>query len=123
MIGSLAERRIILLSTHIVSDVEYIADEILMMKAGRLIHEGKPEAIVRQMEGKVWECHADPVSARQLASACTIANLRREARMVVLRVISDHPPCADARLLSPTLEDLYLYCFGEEQDDVHAGQI
>ena len=123
LISALADRRIILLSTHIVSDVEYIADEILMMREGKLIHTGNPEKIICPMQGKVWECHSDAAGAKALSRQHTIANLRREKDAVVLRVIAEHPPMPQARMLTPTLEDLYLYCFGEEQDDAHADRI
>ena len=123
LISALADRRIILLSTHIVSDVEYIADEILMMRGGKLIHTGNPEKIICPMQGKVWECHSDAAGAKALSRQHTIANLRRDKDTVVLRVIAEHPPMPQARMLTPTLEDLYLYCFGEEQDDAHADRI
>ena len=123
LISALADRRIILLSTHIVSDVEYIADEILMMREGKLIHTGNPEKIICPMQGKVWECHSDAAGAKALSRQHTIANLRREKDAVVLRVIAEHPPMPQARMLTPTLEDLYPYCFGEEQDDAHADRI
>ena len=123
LISALADRRIILLSTHIVSDVEYIADEILMMREGKLIHTGNPEKIICPMQGKVWECRSDAAGVKALSRQHTIANLRREKDAVVLRVIAEHPPMPQACMLTPTLEDLYLYCFGEEQDDAHADRI
>ena len=55
LISSFAANKIVLLSTHIVSDVEYIASQILVMKNGRLIHSGKPEEIIRTIQGRVWE--------------------------------------------------------------------
>ena len=59
LIASFAQDKIVILSTHIVSDVEYIADEILVMRAGAFIMQGAPTDIVATVTGKVWECHVD----------------------------------------------------------------
>ena len=56
LISSFSKDKIVLLSTHIVSDIEYIADEILVMKQGKLIRCGKPQTLLKDLEGKVWEC-------------------------------------------------------------------
>lgn len=114
LISSLANDRIILLSTHIVSDVEYIADEILVMKAGCLVHEGRGGVILRRMEGCVWECRLPQKKSEAFILSHTVANLRREGDTAVLRVISEKKPANGTRVLEPTLEDLYLFYFGEE---------
>ena len=59
LISSFSKDKIVLLSTHIVSDVEYIADEIFLMKEGQILQEGTPEEITAQMNGLVWECEVD----------------------------------------------------------------
>ena len=62
LISSFSKDKIVLLSTHIVSDVEYIADEIFLMKEGQILQEGTPEEITAQMNGLVWECEVDEKS-------------------------------------------------------------
>ena len=56
LISAFAKNRIVILSTHIVSDVEFIAEEIIMMKSGQIIHFGEPQEITSEINGQVWEC-------------------------------------------------------------------
>ena len=65
LISSLAENRIVILSTHIVSDVEYIANEILIMKNGELIQHGSPEKLLKPIEKCVWECDVSRKEAEE----------------------------------------------------------
>ena len=104
-----------LLSTHIVSDVEYIAGEILVMKEGRLIHRGAPDVITREIEGKVWECQVDSARAEELCSRYNVGNLKNAGDKTILRIIGDKKPEEEAVPAQPTLEDLYLYYFQEEE--------
>ena len=104
LISSFSKDKIVLLSTHIVSDVEYIADEILVMKDGRLIHRGAPEVVTQEAKGLVWECKVES----------KVGNLKNVGDKTTLRIISDTCPCEGAVEAEPTLEDLYLYYFSEE---------
>ena len=119
MISSLSADKIVILSTHIVSDVEYIADEILVMKDGRIIHRGKPEEITAEVDGKVWECRVEHSQADRFIGSFNVGNLKNEGDQVVLRIVSDTEPIQGAHLVKPTLEDLYLYYFEEagEKDE------
>lgn len=111
LISRLGTDRIILLSTHIVSDVEYIADTILIMKNGRLIHQGTLEEIIQTIQGKVFECVVTPDEADVLCEKYPIINVRQEEKGVFLRLISENPPFDGAINVPATLEDLYLYYF------------
>ena len=113
LISSLAEDRIVLLSTHIVSDVEYIAKEIWIMKNGTLLHQGAPEAILQPIRAFVWECDVSRQEKEQLEKTCIVANLKHTAEAEHLRIISEASPHKNARNVEPTLEDLYLFCFAE----------
>jgi ABC-2 type transport system ATP-binding protein len=113
LISRLGADRIVLLSTHIVSDVEYIADTILVMKDGKLVHQGSLEEIIRTLEGKVWECTVPQATADALCEKCTVINLRQEDRQVFLRLICEYKPCDSAQAAQAVLEDLYLYYFRE----------
>lgn len=115
LISACARDRIVLLSTHIVSDVEYIAGEILVMKEGRLIHRGAPDVITREIEGKVWECQVDSARAEELCSRYNVGNLKNAGDKTILRIIGDKKPEEEAVPAQPTLEDLYLYYFQEEE--------
>lgn len=114
IISRLGQDRIVLLSTHIVSDVEYIAEEILMMKDGQILHKGSREEIIQNIRGKIWECRVKETDAERLCSKHTVINLRNEKQETILRVISDTLPCENSIAVEPTLEDLYLYYFQEE---------
>lgn len=116
MISSLSRGRIIILSTHIVSDVDFIADEILLMKQGQIIGQGPAQQITSQINGKVWEYLASPEEAQRLHASFTISNLRNEGSRVSLRFISDVCPCKGAVAVKPGLEDVYLYYFEEESE-------
>lgn len=113
LISALSEERIVLLSTHIVSDVEYIAKEIWIMKNGTLIHQGVPEVILQPIRAFVWECDVSREEKDRLEKICIVANLKHSAESERLRIISEVSPHKNARNVEPTLEDLYLYCFAE----------
>lgn len=115
LISRMGADRIILLSTHIVSDVEYIADTILVMKSGQMIHSGSLEEIIGVIKGKVWECTVPQKLADELAAAYPVINIRNEAGGVFLRLVCDEKPCDSAVNGEATLEDLYLYYFSDEE--------
>lgn len=116
MIAALAKDKIVLLSTHIVPDVEHIAHQILIMKKGRIIMSGTAQDLTRSMEGRVWLCRVAGREADAFSQLFLISNLKHEENQVELRVISDAPPMAGAIQTVPTLEDLYLYHFHEESN-------
>lgn len=118
IISSLSKGRIIILSTHIVSDVDYIADEILLMKQGQMIEQGTSAHVTGQINGKVWEYLADPEEAVRLNAAFAVSNLKNEGDKVYLRLISDCCPCEGAVTVKPGLEDVYLYYFEEVSEHV-----
>lgn len=115
MISKLGNQRIVLLSTHIVSDVEYIADQIMVMKDGSIIHKGSLEEIIQAIEGKVWECKVTRGEGNRLQSCYVVINIREEKDGLFLRLVGDEPPSFDALQAKATLEDLYLYYFSGEE--------
>lgn len=115
LISQLGAERIVLLSTHIVSDIEHIAGTILIMKDGRLIHQGTREEITKTIDGKVWECVLTQTEADGLWEKYPVINLRQDGTGgIFLRLVSDEKPYASANNTQATLEDLYLYYFSEE---------
>lgn len=113
IISVLSKDRIIILSTHIVSDVEFIADEILLMKEGRIIGQGTGAQITESVRGKVWEYLAEPREAERLNQTYAVSNLKNAGDRVHLRIVSDTCPCEGAISADPGLEDVYLYYFEE----------
>ena len=112
LISAFAKDRIVILSTHIVSDVEFIAEEIIMMKSGEMIHFGKPQEITSEIDGWVWECTVPTARVEQYAATFNISNLRHTDRdETVLRIITERSPMENAVQVQPNLEDLYLFYF------------
>ena len=109
IISSLGKDRIVLLSTHIVSDIEYIADRILVMKNGELIQEGTEAELTEKVKGHVWKCIVSEKEAECLGQRFVVSNMRSNGENIELRVISEKQPMREAELLEGTLEDAYLY--------------
>lgn len=115
LISDISKDKIVILSTHIVSDVEYIADTILVMKDGKLVHQGRPDEITASINGYVWECTVEPKKAESLSATCMVANIRHEGNQDMLRIVSEKKPVENAVQVQPTLEDLYLFYFSKEE--------
>jgi len=117
LISELSEERLVLLSTHIVSDIEYIANEILLMKDGKLMHQGTADTIIDSMAESVWECLVDRNQVSDFIKKYKISNMKSEPQGVILRIISKEKPSIDAICVEATLEDVFLYYFGEKVGD------
>lgn len=118
LISSFAQNKIVILSTHIVSDVEYIADKILVMRDGSIVTAGTVEKIVSDIRGSVWECTVTPKEADTLAARMTVGNIHYDrGGQTVVRLVTKNCPCQAARTVEPTLEDVYLYLFREQSDN------
>ena len=115
LLSDCAGDKIIVLSTHIVSDIEAIADEVLLMKKGKFALQGSVPELIKKAEGKVWELTVLQEETRKWQAKSTVANLRHEGGQVVLRIISDDKPSEMAVPCEAALEDLYLYYFPTEQ--------
>ena len=112
LIAGFAQDKVVILSTHIVSDVEFIANRILVMRQGSFVLDGTPEQVVKQAAGKVWECHVDARRAEGMSASLQVANVRYAPDgHAVVRVVADRPPMEGAVAVEPTLEDLYLLVF------------
>lgn len=118
LLSDCAGDKIIVLSTHIVSDIEAVADEVLLMKKGKFVLQGSVPDLIKKAEGKVWELAVPQEDTRKWQVGSTVANLRHEGSQVVLRIISEHMPGETAVPCEATLEDLYLYYFPTEQEGV-----
>lgn len=112
LLADYAGDKIVILSTHIVSDIEAIADEVLMMKNGRFILQGTVPQLVQRADGKVWELSVPKEEAHKWEAKTIVANFRHEGEQVVLRIISEEKPAEQAVSCEAMLEDLYLYYFG-----------
>lgn len=86
------------------------------MKKGRFLLQGTAEELITEVNGMVWSCRVPSGDWPSFENRHTIANSRNLGNVVEARVISPFAPCADCEQTIPTLEDLYLKCFADEQD-------
>ena len=118
LLSEFAQERIVLISTHIVSDVEYIAAENAVMKAGKIIAQDTTEGLVKQIEAKVWQGNIPMEQLARWEHRLRVVNLRNEPDgTVTLRYLADAPQLPDSVPAQPRLEDLYLWLFPEEMEE------
>ncbi|MCC0701263.1 ABC transporter ATP-binding protein [Clostridioides sp. ZZV15-6383] len=113
LISEFSKEKIVILSTHIVSDVEHIADKILIMKNGSFILTGSVEEVTSKIKDKVWKCIVNENEIDYMSDRYCLANIQHSGGVANLRIVSDIKPHDNACNLKPTLEDLYLYCINE----------
>ena len=108
LLTDLSGERVVILSTHIVSDVEASADRIALIAGGQRLFFDRPEALMLSVEGKVWEWSVPIERLSDLKRAWLVTGTLRRADGVLVRVVADQPPAPEARPATPTLEDAYL---------------
>lgn len=113
ILGNISSERIVLLSTHIISDIEYLAKEVLILKNGRLMRKETPDILLDELKGKVWEVKLPIDMFRKIEADYIVSNLIRIEGEVIVRIVSDKQPLLRAIVQQPRLEDIYLYYFGE----------
>lgn len=110
IISSLGKNRIVILSTHIVSDVEYIADKIMIMKDGKMIRQGTESEMLKEVNGCVWKCLVTEKEADEMNQKYIVSNLKNQDDKVELRIVAKEKPVEGAECTQAGLEDVYLYC-------------
>ena len=113
LISELSGDRIVLLSTHIVSDIEYIANEILLMKDGCITLSGTASEVVHSMPERVWTFSVPKAQIDAYLRAYKVSNIKTVPGGAELRVLSITCPHSAAMEVETTLEDVFLYYFGE----------
>ena len=117
LISELSEERIVLLSTHIVADIAYIADDILLMKDGQLAISGTAEELIASMPETVWRCIVPKSKLNACLKTYKVANVKTVSSGAELRIVSKGKPTQDAVPVEATLEDVFLCYFGERAGD------
>ena len=118
LLSEFAQDRIVLISTHIVSDVEFIATQNAIMKNGRLLSTGTTEELVQKLNGKVWGTTIPMNLLSKYEQQLQIVNIRNEEHGTVsIRYLADNPVTKDSVALEPRLEDLYLWLFPQENTE------
>lgn len=112
IISRLSRDKLVLLATHIVSDIEYIAKEVLILKKGALVMQGTPEEIEKALTGKVWNVVTSEEGVSDLVERYAIGNIKRMGRSFMLRIVCENKPEGDLTPVEPCLEDVFLSIFG-----------
>ena len=117
LLSEFAQDRIVLISTHIVSDVEYIAMQNAIMKDGRIIARGTTEELIRQVDGKVWSGRIPESRLLEYERRLRIVNLKNEeGGQISLRYLAEAPQIEGSISVPPRMEDLYLWLFPQEKN-------
>ncbi len=113
-ISQIAMNKIVILATHVVTDVEFIAKEVILMKEGRLLLQDEPTAILNSMINKVYEVFVDPSELHIIQEQYKISNITSENGVVCAKIVCDEKPAEwRSEPVKANLEDVYLYLFDE----------
>lgn len=104
-----------ILATHIVSDIEFIANQILLLHEGNLLKFGSPTELCQELDGKIWALELDEPDVPTELVHHTISNMARENDGIRLRIISEEKPHENAVPVFANLEEVFLYHCGEER--------
>lgn len=111
-ISEIAENKIVLISTHVVSDIEFIAKEIILLKSGQLVSHDTCNNLIKEIENKVFEIETDRKNLKYFQDNYRVSNLCHNDDKILVRTVTDNPPEGyKTQPVKPTLEDLYLYVF------------
>ena len=118
LLSEFARDRIVLISTHIVSDIEYISTKNAVMKDGKVIAVGGTEDLVMHVDGKVWQAAVRQEEAARYEAKLQIVNMHnREDGKVVVRYLAEHEAVSGSKQVKPRLEDLYLWLFPDHEEE------
>jgi ABC-2 type transport system ATP-binding protein len=116
LISKFSKGRIVLLATHIVTDIEFIANEVILLKEGQIIKKDKPNILMDEIKPKVWDVEVDDEFINMFLDQYNISNIIRENNLYHLRIVSETKPSIKAVHITPNLEDVFLYHFEERED-------
>ncbi|MBQ6678210.1 MAG: ABC transporter ATP-binding protein, partial [Clostridia bacterium] len=114
LLSSLGRNKIVIVSTHIVSDIENIADHVILLKHGAIVANGTPSDLIREIDGKVWEVDVSADEASSIAEIYPVSSSKPISNSSFrMRVISNSPFTDNAYLVAPSLEDVYIANFAK----------
>ena len=113
LLASLTSDRVIILSTHIISDVEAVANRLVILQEGRMLVDTAPETLLTRAAGQVWSLTTDPATALRLQATYQVSTMVNQVGGVTLRMLSARCPHAEAVVVDPTLEEAYLLVTGQ----------
>ena len=112
-IASVALNKTVIIATHVVSDVEFIAREAIMLKKGVISDSGSPYELTQKIEGQVWQTVVAAEEVQAMQEKFRVVNIQNGEQGVILRILSDTKPTEDSVTVVPSLEDYYLHVFGD----------
>ena len=120
-IAKIAFDKIVLIATHVVPDIEFIAKDIILLKKGVIVDNAPPHQLTKKIEGKVWNVPCEETEVQRMQDTYRVTNISRDDEHgdVILRILAEEKPKDDAtcaaKAAAPTLEDYYLYVFGDAE--------
>ena len=103
----------VIIATHVVPDIEYIARNVLILKKGILVDNAPPEELLRKIDGCVWRVKTTEDKVVQLQKDFKVTNILKDDDGISVHILADQKPAENASGLSPTLDDYYLHIFGD----------
>lgn len=119
-IAKIAFDKIVLMATHVVPDIEFIAKDIIILKKGVIVDNAPPHQLTKKIEGKVWNVPCEETEVQQMQDTYRVTNISRDDEHgdVILRILAEEKPKEGAKAAAPTLEDYYLYVFGDAEGNI-----
>lgn len=119
-IAKIAFDKIVLIATHVVPDIEFIAKDIILLKKGVIVDNAPPHQLTKKIEGKVWNVPCEETEVQRMQDTYRVTNISRDDEHgdVILRILAEEKPKDDAKAAAPTLEDYYLYVFGDAEGNI-----
>lgn len=123
LLCEVAEKRIVILSTHIVGDIEATCEDIAIMNEGRILWQGTVSELLQNARGNVYTVNVDKKYLPQVKKEYIVTGMLVQSEFVTVRIISDHAPeLKNAMAAEPNLEDAYMYCLYSNDCDVFGGE-
>lgn len=113
LISKIAGNKTVILATHIVPDVEHIANKVILLKDGEICKTGRPISLMDEISKKVWSVKTEAENLEKYLLNFLISSVRREGNEYELRIVNEEKPCKNAVNATPDLEDVFLYYIGE----------
>ena len=114
LISEIAFQKIVLIATHVVTDVEFISKEIVLLKDGQVLKKAERETLTANLEGKVYEIKVPVSELKRIQQTYLVGNIVKEREWIYVRIVSDTlPQEKNVTIVRPSLEDVYLYYFRE----------
>ncbi len=112
-LSNIALNKTIIIATHIISDVEYIAKEIILLKKGVIIDSATPNELIKKVQGLIWSVPVSSDDVSDITKKHKVISINNVQNGIVMRVLSEEKPTVDSTTLAPTLEDYYFYIFND----------